>query len=584
MAASPAAPALRFADTTLSYAELDRRANRLAHHLRALGVQAETWVGLCLPRGLEIAVAVLAVLRAGGGFVPLDPDYPVERLDTMARHAGLRVLVHDGASPLDDAVADHVVDLRQAPPDAYPDTDPGVVSHPDHAAYLIFTSGSSGVPKGVVLSHRGINTLAEGQRELFAIDAHSRILQYAALSFDAMVSELVTALGLGACLVLADAQALLPGPALAALLAAEAITHLTLPPSSLALLPARPLPALRCLVVAGETCPAALVARWAPGRRFVNAYGPTEATVCASGAVLAAGGPVTIGRPLPGVRLYVLDRHGEPLPPGLPGELHIGGPGLARGYLGDPARSAAAFVPDPFDHTPGARLYRSGDRVRWTHEGELEFLGRLDRQVKLRGFRIEPGEVQARLARHPAVAASAVVVREDPPAPAMLVAYVVSHGEPPGAAALREYLARALPDYMLPGRVVYLDELPRTPAGKLDRRRLPAPDTDDRQPYQAPDTDTERLLASLWEEILGVRQVGLDDDFFELGGHSLLALRLITRLREQFQVEIPLPTLFQQPRLREQAIAVENAQFAASGEDELGALLDQIQGLDEPGE
>jgi amino acid adenylation domain-containing protein len=549
-ARTPDAVALEFEGETLCYGALNARANRLAHHLAGLGVGLETRVGICLERGPEMIVAVLAVLKAGGAYVPLDPSYPAERLAYVMADAAVPVLVTQaslrGALPAGDGVAVVSVDGDRARIAAESAENPERGVSPDQLAYVIHTSGSTGRPKGVMVPHRGVPNLAYAQARRFGIDGSSRVLQFASLSFDAAVAEVFDALLSGAALVMAPREALLPGQALLETLRRGQVTVATLPPPVLAVLAPDDLPALRTVVSAGEAVDAATVERWSGGRAFVNAYGPTEVTVCATSAACEADGRVpAIGRPLENVRAYVLDAVGRPAPIGIPGELYVGGAGVVRGYLGRPGLTAERFVPDPFGDETGARLYRTGDRVRWSARGELEFLGRVDAQVKVRGFRIEPGEIEAVLSAHAEVRGARVIVREDVPGEKRLVAYVVGGVE---AAGLRAHLRERLPEHMVPAAFVVLEQLPLTPNGKLDVRALPAPElASGEERYVAPRTPVEEVLAGIWAELLRLERVGVHDHFFELGGHSLLATRVVSRVRELFNVELPLRAVFEHP-------------------------------------
>jgi amino acid adenylation domain-containing protein len=565
-ARTPGAEALRFEGRATTYRELDEAANRLAHHLLARGVRPEAPVGVFGERAPETVVAILAVLKAGGCYVPLDPGYPAERLRFMLADTGLRTLIAPAGVPdgIPAGLVPDLLDLRAeaAAVAARPAEAPRVPAESDGLAYVIYTSGSTGTPRGVMVTHRGVPNLARAQARRFGIAAGSRVLQFASLSFDAAVSELFTTLLSGATLVLAPREELLPGPGLSAVLGRERVSVVTLPPSVLAALEAERLPELLTVVSAGEAVDAAVVERWGAGRRFVNAYGPTEVTVCASsGECEADGRTPSIGRPLENVRVYVLDGAGEPVPVGVPGELYVGGVGVARGYLGRPATTAERFVPDPFGG-PGARLYRTGDRVRWRAEGTLEFLGRMDEQAKIRGFRIEPGEVEAALRRQEGVADCAVLVREDAPGEKRLVAYVVGGAD---VEALRGELRRVLPEYLVPVAFVRLDALPLTPNGKLDRRALPAPEYAPAEGrYVAPRTPTEEVLAEIWTETLRLERVGATDGFFELGGHSLLATHVVSRVRQVFGVEVPLRALFEGPTVAELAERVEEIRRAGA--------------------
>jgi amino acid adenylation domain-containing protein len=446
---------------------------------------------------------------------------------------------------------------------------PAVAIHPDGLAYVIYTSGSTGHPKGVQVSHRGIANLALAQTAAFRVTHGSRVLQFAPLSFDASVSEMAMAFHAGAALVLAARDELMPGAPLVRLLREQAVSVATLPPSVLAALPEADLPALRTLVVAGEACPADLAARWAPCRHFVNAYGPTEATVCATLAAWEGGDRrPPIGPPIANTRLYVLDRHLNPVPIGVPGELYVGGVGVARGYLRWPGLTAERFLPDPFGAEPGSRMYRTGDVGRWLPGGTLEYLGRIDRQAKVRGFRVEPGEIEAHLSSHPAVRECVVVCREDSPGDRRLVAYVAwRDGRAANTGDLRTFLKGKLPDYMVPAAFVSLKSLPLSSHGKVDRKALPAPDASLPDPgvaYEAPCGPVEEAVAAIWAEVLGLERVGARDTFFDLGGHSLLATKLLSRICQVLGVEVHLRALFEAPTVAGLSAAVETAREAGT--------------------
>ncbi|WP_051898658.1 non-ribosomal peptide synthetase [Sciscionella sediminilitoris] len=524
VAAHPDREALATTGESVSYAELDARANRLAHLLAESGIGPEHYVALCLRRGPELITAMLAVAKAGGAYLPLDPDYPADRLAYMCADARPSLAI---AEPATEGLLP--AGIRVLSPDAatgQPEHAPRRRARIDAPAYLIYTSGSTGRPKGVVITGTGIAGLVAVQREQLRIEGDSRVLQFASPSFDAMFWEFAALLH-GATLVLAPAERLLPGPVLAALITEQRVSHATLPPAALPAIEAE-LPGLRTLVVAGEACPPAVVADWSPGRRMLNGYGPTETTVAVSVSE-PLGGPADaarrppVGHPVPGTRVYVLDRYLCPVPPGVTGELYVAGPSLARGYLGNPGRTAERFLACP----DGRRMYRTGDLVRIRPDGQLDYAGRADRQVKLRGFRIELGEIEAVLGGHPEVRAATVVLRAaGPDGPARLVGYVVGDGE----ADLRAHLARSLPEYMVPAAIMRLPELPLTANGKIDENALPAPEF--RGTGTAPAGAREQAMTTAFAEVLGLDRVGVDDGFFDLGGDSILVIQLVARARE----------------------------------------------------
>ncbi|MEU1038520.1 non-ribosomal peptide synthase/polyketide synthase [Streptomyces sp. NPDC005907] len=534
-ARTPDAVALADESRQLTYAELDRAANRLAHRLIGRGAGPERIVALALPRAAETVVAQLAVAKTGAAFLPVDPAYPEQRREFMVRDAGAALVLDDPAD----------VWVEAGPDTAPTDADRTTALTPHHPAYVIYTSGSTGTPKGVVVTHSGLAAFAAAAADRYEAGPGDRVLQFASPSFDASVLELCVSLLTGAALVTGE-EGPLVGERLAQILADRAVTHTLIPPAALATVPpeaAGSLPHLRTLIVGAEACPADLVRRWAPGRRMINSYGPTEATVVATwtGPLTPEAGAPPIGRPAGATRVYVLDAARRPVPPGVTGELYVAGPGLARGYLNRPGLTAQRFTADPFG-APGERMYRTGDLVRWGTDGRLRFAGRADDQIKLRGFRIEPGEIESALRRSSLVRDAVAVVRTDDSGDGTakghgrLVAYVVPEQ---GAAAqlplaeLREHLAGLLPPHMIPAAFVPLERLPLTPNGKTDRRALPAPGPAHAAgaPRTAPRTDTERHIARIWEDVLGVDGVGADDNFFHLGGDSILSMQVVSRLR-----------------------------------------------------
>ncbi|WP_328395282.1 amino acid adenylation domain-containing protein [Streptomyces sp. NBC_00390] len=550
--ARPDAVAVYDGTLALTYGDLNTQANKLARALAAQGVGAEDIVAVALPRSARSVLAVLAVLKSGAAYLPLDLGYPPERLRHVMDDAkpALVLTTREAAKPMAEAGAGRTLCLDgPGPAGAGPshllreaaeltaslsgedltDADRVAPLRPGNTAYVIYTSGSTGRPKGVLVPHLGIAALIAQQRAGLALRTDERVLLFASPSFDASVWELATALLTGASAVTAAADQLLPGPALAATVARHGVTTLLLPPSSLAVMPEDGLPAGVTLVVGGEACPPDLVERWSAGRRMVNAYGPTEATVMATMSRPLSGRTVPeLGDPVVGARVYLLDGALQPVPAGASGELYLAGDGLARGYLHRAGLTAERFVADPFGPA-GARMYRTGDVARRTPQGTLEYLGRADEQVKVRGFRIEPGEIEAVLADDPSVAQAVVVVREGRPGVRQLVAYAaVAAGPRPEPEILRRRVADALPEYMVPAAVVVLDRLPVTPSGKLDRGALPAPDFSGTHDSRAPRTPREERLCALFAKALGAERVGIDDSFFDLGGDSIGSIKLVT--------------------------------------------------------
>jgi surfactin family lipopeptide synthetase A len=583
---TPKAIAVVFEEQSLTYTELNHRANQLAHYLRTLGVGAEVLVGISLERSLEMIIGLLAILKAGGAYLPLAPDYPTERLLFMLEDSQASFLITHSSLlaklPPSQATLiclDHIQEqISQYSPDNLQ-----CQLTPANLANVIYTSGSTGKPKGVMVEHKGLVNLALAQIQSFGVNHNSRVLQFASFSFDACISEILMTFGSGATLYLAQKDALLPGQPLIKNLQECEITHVTLPPSALAVLPKESLPNLQTLIVAGEACPLDLVKQWSVGRNFFNAYGPTEASVCATIAQCSQDDLiVTIGKAIANVQIYILDAFLQPVPVGVSGELYIGGVGVARGYLNRPELTAERFIPNPFDPplTPlkkggdksyetfkkgveqPSKLYKTGDLARYLPDGNIEYLGRIDNQVKIRGFRIELGEIEAVLSQCPDVQNTAVIVREDTPGDKRLVAYVVLTSDSQiTTSELRQFLANQLPAYLVPNTFVILDDLPLTPSGKCDRRSLPIPETQAlSNDYIAPKSPTEEILAQIWGQVLKIERVSREDNFFELGGHSLLATQVMSRLRETFQVELPLRSLFTAPTIAELALTIEQSQ------------------------
>ncbi|WET80966.1 amino acid adenylation domain-containing protein [Amycolatopsis sp. QT-25] len=555
----PDRPAVAMDSTTLTYAELNGEANRLARRLVAHGIGPERLVALAMPRSIEFVIAILAVHKAGAAYVPVDPDYPEERkrqmLDDTAAHCLLCLPGQDVAG------APVVLSVEREPGGAEPNLDDhdriGPL-RPGHPAYVIYTSGSTGRPKGVLVTHRGIPNLADDYVRRQELGPESRLLAFASPSFDAAVAEFWPIWQAGGCLVLASAPDLVPGEPLGRLVRDQRITHVTLPPSALAPLEeAGGLPAGLTLLVAGEACPAPVAKRWAADRVMINAYGPTETTVAVTASEPLTGEETPpIGRPITGVRTYVLDDRLRPVEDGDVGELYTVGPGLARGYLRRAAATAERFLPDPFGG-PGERMYRTGDRVRTRSDGQYVFVGRVDDQLKVRGHRIEPGEVEAALLAVDGVAQAVVTEHEN-----RLVAYVVgTGGERVPAERLLPPLRAQLPGYLVPDVVVGLPSLPVSPNGKIDRVALPTPEEEHagRAAGREPLTPTEIILAELFAEVLGVSSVGVEDSFFEIGGHSLLATRLVSRIRERLKIRLRVQAFFDAPTVARLAKVLDGA-------------------------
>ncbi len=590
----------------------------LAHYLRQRGVGPEVLVGLCMERSPDLIVAIMAVLKAGGAYVPLDPAYPPERLAFMV---GDFSRCQPGSSESDrrDCRAPIVVTTSELAPllqnGELPtevislDTDWGTITQqgntenpesgvmPDNLAYVIYTSGSTGVPKGTLLHHRGLCNVVRSFVDAWDSRPGCRILQFFSPSFDGSVSEIFAALLSGSTLCMADRETLSSPPQLWRMLRDQHIDIAFMAPAMWGALPSDPLPDLRMLSAGGEALPPEVVQRWlTPGRTLINYYGPTETTIAVTSYAmerpLQGQGTIPIGRPMPNTSVYILDSRLRPVPIGVPGELCVGGVQLARGYLNRPELTTAKFVPHPFHSEAGTRIYRTGDLVRYLPDGNIEFLGRIDQQVKIRGFRIELGEIEALLGQYPGVQQVAVIAREDTPGNKRLVAYlsVADAGTTPGqegasiasapadgqrddhvltTGELRSFLQTKLPAYMIPGAFVFLNALPLTPVGKVDRRALPSPEdarSETEREFVPPRDALETQLVRIWEEVLDIQPIGVLDDFFELGGHSLLAVRVIAQVEQAVGIKLPVISLFQEPTIEAMASLLRKASEAARGE------------------
>jgi len=573
---TPDAIAVVFEGEQLTYLELNEKANQLAHYLQELGVGPEVLVGICLERSIEMIVGLLGVLKAGGAYVPLDPAYPLERLGFMLEDSSAPVLLTQ--SKLVETLPPHSARVVCLDSDweeiAFCGKEnPSSGVKPDNLAYVIYTSGSTGKPKGVLLAHSGICNLAISTIQLFDVQPKSRILQFASFSFDVSVGEVVMALVSGATLVLAQRSSLIPGSALIELCKSCAITTVALPPTVLAVLPAEEFPALQTIIATGEACSTNIVARWAPGRRFFNAYGPTEATVWATVALCSDGSQKPpIGRSIANTKIYILDAQNQPVPIGVPGELHIGGVGLARGYLNRPDLTDEKFIPNPFSDSPSEHLYKTGDLARYLPDGNIEFFSRIDNQVKIRGFRIEQGEIEAILRQHPAVLEAVVVVSQDVTGHKYLVAYIVpKNSKVISRSDLRGFLFEKLPDYMIPGVFIMRDALPLTPNGKVDRKsleedaekmaftKLEIEQSDleinipERNKQENTELKNKRLgsisstLRSLVAKLLHIEieEIDVSISFLELGMDSLLLLEAMRLIQNTFGVQVEAQQFFE---------------------------------------
>jgi amino acid adenylation domain-containing protein len=505
-----------------------------------------------MERSLGMVVGVLGILKAAGAYVPLDPSYPRERLRFMLEDAGVEILLtQEKVRPITGPRTIQIISLdgewKEIAACSATNPTPGIT--PENLAYVIYTSGSTGKPKGVAIAHRGVVNLAFAEIAHFGLQLNTRVLQFASLSFDAAVWEIFATLISGATLVLTSRESLLSPINAVNLLREYWINVVTLPPSFLAILPDAELPDLNTLIVAGEVCSSSLMVRWGRNRRMINAYGPTEVTVCSSMTDrVCPSKACSIGRPINNMTMRVLDEYLQPMAIGVPGELYIGGDQLARGYLNRPELTAASFVPDPFGNS--SRLYRTGDRARYRPDRTIEFLGRLDQQVKIRGYRIELGEIETVLCEHPAIRQAAVIVENS--GGNKLVGYFSAKKEAVlEKSELREYLLRRLPEYMVPVTWVSMPELPCSRNGKIDRSALPIAEfTAQLQPEAVlPTTHMEQLLAEIFCHCLQLKTVSIRENFFDLGAHSLLLAQIYQRLRETIATNIPIVTLFQYPTI-----------------------------------
>ncbi|MFD9390438.1 amino acid adenylation domain-containing protein [Streptomyces sp. NPDC060000] len=562
----PSSPAIVSNSETLSYDEVNARANQLARLLLSEGAGPGRVVALALPRSSRMVISVLAVAKAGAAFLPVDVNYPEQRITYVLADAEPALLCTIRTAvpklPADIGVPQLVLDSAEqtATLDALPDTDVtederGGSLAATNLAYVIYTSGSTGRPKGVALTGAGLPALAAAKVATMQVTEDSRVLQFASPSFDAYLTELLATFTSGATLVVPGSDTLVGDP-LAKALREGRVSHAVLPPAAVATMSPDAAPDLRVLVVAGEACPAGLVEQWSQGRLLVNAYGPTECTVCATmTGPLTPTDEVTIGRPIPGVSVHILDDELLPVAAGEIGELYLSGAGLARGYLNRPDLTAHVFVANPFA-ADGERMYRTGDLASMRADGDILFHGRIDDQVELRGFRIELGEVESVLSQHPDVVQAVAVLRAGEDDGPQLLAYVVpTHGSTPAADELREHASRYLPDYMVPSIYATIDAIPVTPGGKTDRAALP-PIKTTRPAGQKPRTSAEKILFDIFRDLFGLGEIDVRSNFFELGGNSILAVDLIQRAQEAGLVLLP-RTVIDHPTI-EQLAAIAN--------------------------
>lgn len=604
---TPDAVAVVLNERELTYHELNARANQVAHLLRSRNVGPEVLVGICLERSLEMVVAILGILKAGGAFLPLDPEYPKERLEFMLSDSGVSlVLTQQHLLSVFPAARPELIDLETAQPEILAQPAENLTTEADAAnlAYIIYTSGSTGTPKGVQISIGALSNHSANMQHYYQYSPADHVLEFASMNFDAALEQLLPPLLAGARVILRGSE-VWSAAEFQAQISRHELTMINPPTAYWQQIAAEwaqtPNPAalesLRLVIVGGDLMRPAMVAEWQKffGNRIrlLNAYGPTETTITTTICDIFTHRPqndgissIPIGFPLPLRNIFILDDNQNLVPTGVPGELCIGGPCLARGYLNRSELTAERFIPDAFSGISGARLYRTGDLVRFLADGAIEFLGRVDDQVKIRGFRIELGEIESILKKVPTVRDVIVTVREDKPGEKRLIAYwePATSETVSGNPDLRQFLREKLPDYMIPAAFVRLDALPRTPIGKIDRRALPVPDADSLAPaeeYVAPRNLVEEWLANLWASTIAVERVGIHDNFFNLGGHSLMATQIVSRVRDQFQVELPLRRLFEAPTVASLALAIAEKQAEQHDDAELAQMLAELDDLSE---
>jgi amino acid adenylation domain-containing protein len=589
---TPEAIAVVFEDTKLTYRELNRRANHLARYLIGLGVGPEIGVGICVERSPELIIGILGILKAGGAYIPLDPCLPKERMAFICKDTRIPVLLSqerliEALPPFTGELVCLDRDWERISRESNDNPESGATA--ENLAYIIYTSGSTGRPKGVQVSHSGVVNVLTHVKESLGVSEQDAIPLVANICFDISVMEFFLPLVTGARLIVASTHVALDGGRLERMLSDHRMTILHATPATWRVLLQTAWSGLDGLTIlsGGEALQSDLAGQLlTKGHVLWNLYGPTETTIYSSAAAYRPGShdpAVSIGRPIANTQIYILDNRLQPLPVGVAGQLCIGGDGLTRGYLNRPDLTAEGFVPNPFSNEPGARLYTTGDSARYLPDGNIEVLGRMDHQIKLRGFRIEPGEIESVLSEHPGIFQSIVLAREDTRGDKRLVAYVVTRGIASGTAnQLRAYLKEKLPEYMVPSAYVFLEDMPLTSNGKLDRKALPAPDRSYREfehGFAAPGTPVEEMIAGIWAEVLKLEKIGIHDNFFDLGGHSLKATQVMSRVCEALQVDLPLRVLFEAPTVAELAARVEQSMPQAGELEELARSLAEVESL-----
>jgi amino acid adenylation domain-containing protein len=587
---TPYATALVFEERRLTYWELNQRANRLARYLRKQGVGPEVLVGICVERSLEMVVALLGILKAGGAYVPLDPEYPKERLAFVLDDAQISILLTDlKLLPRFADLKAHVLCIDKDWKEIAQENDgnPNTLATAENLAYVIYTSGSTGHPKGVQIQHRSVVNLLRSVRRRPGLTDRDTLLAVTTLSFDIAGLELYLPLTVGGQTIVVSREIATDGCRLAERLSGSSVTVMQATPATWRMLLDNPWENASKLKIlcGGEALPKKLADQLLlRSSSLWNMYGPTETTIWSSYCQVSAEREGTsLGRPIDNTQTYILDANLQPVPIGVPGEIYIGGDGLARGYLKRPDLTAERFLPHPFSKQPGARLYKTGDLARYLPGGDIEFLGRIDNQAKVRGFRVELGEIESVLIQHSGVREAVALAQEDQLGEKSLIAYIVPAQTPiPGTSELRNFLKEKLPEYMVPSAFVFLSALPLTRNGKLDCNALPAPEQ--RSPelaerYVAPRTPAEKLIAEIWAEVLKLGKIGIHDNFFDLGGHSLLATQVVSRIRNTLQIELPVRSLFEKPTIAELAEVITEKQSEAENPTDLSSLLGELESL-----